>query len=97
MEPLPVLKKMIIRLDDESDNSGRKDFYISYNAKVGVNSGTVEGANRVLVHRKQGNTNQYAQSWILSKLAGGGQYSAVMTDRTMPIKVLSINLAASPP
>lgn len=49
------------------------DYYVSFNRKIGINSGTVEGANQVLVHSRPTGTG-YAESKLLAKLNAGGSF-----------------------
>ena len=65
---------------------GSFDFYVSFNAKSGINSGTLEGANEVLVHvRNKGFT--YGESTLVVKLTAGQTYK----DANLPITVNRIS------
>lgn len=65
---------------------GSFDFYVSFNAKSGINSGTLEGANQVLVHvRNKGFT--YGESTLVAKLSAGQTYK----DANLPITVNRIS------
>jgi hypothetical protein len=69
--------------------------YISFNRRVGVNSGTVEGGDKVLVHEKEG--TGYGQSTLLSKLSSGGSYSIGYyngSEKSLEITVASIGARA---
>ena len=58
------------------------DWYVSFNRKVGINSGTKEGGNQVLVHRRNKGV-AYGESDLMAKLNAGGTYSSA----PLPIKV----------
>ena len=49
-----------------------EDFYLGFNRKAGMNSGTVENANDVIVVKKTGGPIEYGQSWKMSKLSTMG-------------------------
>lgn len=71
------------------------DYYVSYNRKTGINSGTFEGGNQVLVHSRA--TGQgYATSIIVAKLSSGGTYAIGSGNDATTIKVNSINTSATP-
>ena len=59
--------KMIVRIF----GFGGNDYYVSYNRKTGINSGTREGGNQVLVHSRKAGTG-YGTSTLLAKLNSGG-------------------------
>jgi len=63
------------------------DWYVSFNRKVGINSGTKEGGNQVLVHKRNKGV-AYGASDLMAKLNAGGTYFSA----PLPIKVNSINL-----
>ncbi|OEU10182.1 hypothetical protein FRACYDRAFT_247795 [Fragilariopsis cylindrus CCMP1102] len=58
----------LISLRLKQQNSA-DDYYIGFNRKAGMNSGTVEDANKVTIIRKTGGPNEYGQSWKVSKLS----------------------------
>merc|ERR1711971_566717 len=62
---------VIVRVDDPSAD----DYFITYNRKTGINSGTVEGGNTVTVQRQGANGASYAESELLAKLNAGGSYT----------------------
>ena len=74
-----------------SVDGGSDDWYVSFNRKSGINSGTVEGGNQVLVHKRESG-NGYSQSWLMAKLNSGESYS----DAPLTITVNSIDFSASP-
>merc|ERR1712194_494926 len=64
--------------DDENDasNSNGDDYYVGFNLKDGINEGTLEGADQVLVFRKQaGGPTQYGESDRIAELTAGGSYT----------------------
>lgn len=50
----------------------REDYYVGFNRRAGMNSGTVEDANDVIILKKTGGPIEYAQSWKVSKLSAVG-------------------------
>ena len=88
-------EKMIIRMDDPSNSAG--DIYISYNAKIGVNAGSLEGGNQVLVHSKVADVNSYGQSWLLHKMSTGVTQNVAINGQSIPITVVAINTGAAVP
>jgi len=51
------------------NNSGSStDYYIMYNAKTGIQSGTAEGGNQVMVVQAGGEGTAYAASTLLAKI-----------------------------
>merc|ERR1719221_1338005 len=62
---------VIVRVDDPSAD----DYFITYNRKAGINSGTVEGGNTVTVQRQGANGGSYAESELLAKLNEGSSYT----------------------
>ena len=69
-----------------------EDYYVSFNRAVGYNSGTQEGGNQVLVH-KRASADGYSQSWLMAKLNDGESYNDIPN---LPISVNEINLSATP-
>ncbi len=54
------------------NNSGSAtDYYIMYNARTGIQSGTVEGGNQVMVVQAAGDGTGYAKSTLLAKISTG--------------------------
>mmetsp|Transcript_28882 Transcript_28882/g.44125 ORF Transcript_28882/g.44125 Transcript_28882/m.44125 type:complete len:734 (-) Transcript_28882:114-2315(-) len=58
------------------------DYYVTYNKKAGINSGTVEGANQVMVTSQGGEGASYAESSLLAKLNAGGTHTISNFDGT---------------
>ncbi|GFH56166.1 hypothetical protein CTEN210_12642 [Chaetoceros tenuissimus] len=67
---MPGTASVIVKITGSSD-----DWYVSYNKRSGINSGTVEGGNQVLVH-KRASTSGYAESTLMAKLTAGQSYNA---------------------
>ncbi|KAI2488977.1 Gametolysin peptidase M11 [Fragilaria crotonensis] len=61
--------KMIIRI-----RSSATDTYVSFNRKIGINSGTREGGDQVLVATRAPGTG-YALSYLQAKLSANGIYT----------------------
>ncbi|KAI2502870.1 hypothetical protein MHU86_11617 [Fragilaria crotonensis] len=61
--------KMIIRIQGSVN-----DTYVSFNRRIGINSGTKKGADEVLVAIRATGLN-YALSYLVAKLSGNGIYS----------------------
>ena len=81
--------KIIVQITGYSD-----DYYVSFNRKSGINSGTLEGPNQVLVHSratKQG----YATSVLKAKLNEGGVY-IIRGNGDTTITVNRIDLNSNP-
>ena len=70
---------------------GTEDWYVSFNRKTGINSGTPEGGNQVLVH-KRSSSSGYGKSDLMAKLNSGNTYSGA----PLQITVNAINLSANP-
>ena len=79
--------KMILKLPDPGNNL---DYYISFNKATGINSGTREGINQVLVHSRRAG-NGYATSLLVAKLSARDSYNLAPLD----ITVQSIGNSAS--
>merc|ERR1712157_526046 len=69
-----------------------EDFYVTFNRKSGINSGTVEGGNQVFVHKRP-TGNGYGESDLVAKLNAGGNYDGA----SLSVTVLSIDLSSTPP
>lgn len=67
------------------------DIYVSFNKQNGINSGTAEGGNQVLIHSRSGSTtSEYSASVLLAKLNAGGTYVASIDGGSVPITVISL-------
>uniref|UniRef100_A0A7S1BPC1 Peptidase M11 gametolysin domain-containing protein n=1 Tax=Corethron hystrix TaxID=216773 RepID=A0A7S1BPC1_9STRA len=69
---------------------GRYDYYISFNRKILFNSGTMEGGDQVLVHKRY--TKSPSKSYLMKKLRSGESYSF----QSMTVHVQSISTNTSP-
>jgi hypothetical protein len=58
----------LVSLRLKQQNS-REDFYLGYNRKAGMNSGTVHDANNVVIVKKTGGPIDYGQSWKVATLS----------------------------
>jgi len=64
-----------LRVVEDGDRNGR-DYYVGYNDATGVNSGTLEGRNQVLVFQKpSGGPNGYGTSDRIAELNVGNSYT----------------------
>ena len=71
-----------------------EDYYVSFNHQGGINYGTREGKNQVLVHsRKTG--SGYSNSKLETKLDGGENYTIGSGGSETIIEVGAIDLAAN--
>lgn len=64
----------LISLRLKQQNS-EDDYYIGFNRKTGMNIGTVEDADRVIIIKKTSGPNQYGQSWKVSRLSINDTYT----------------------
>lgn len=67
---MPGTASVIVKITGSTD-----DWYVSYNKRSGINSGTVEGGNQVLIHRRSPGSG-YAVSTLVAKLTAGQTYNA---------------------
>jgi hypothetical protein len=76
-------------------NTGKStDYYVNFNRRTGINSGTVEGGNQVTVV-KAGEGTGYAESELVAKLNAGNIYTIENFDgTTATIQVHSIGATA---
>lgn len=93
----------MVGIADYNDSTGRsvavkiegdsfKDYYISFNRRTGINSGSKEGSNQVLVHSRIPGTG-YAFSYLEAKLSFGATFiipSFGGTGQAVTIRVNSI-------
>ena len=75
------------------------DYYVGFNRKAGINSGTKEGGNQVTIQERDQGTG-YAPSKLIAKLSSGDEHT--ITDfgspgRDVVIKVTNIDTTANPP
>lgn len=74
------------------------DYYVGFNRKVGINSGTVEGGDQVTIQSRSLGQG-YAASLLEAKLSAGGTFvinNFGGTTETVTIEVVSINTATQP-
>ena len=83
---------VLVKIDDASAT----DFFVNFNRRTGINSGTQEAGNLVTVVQAGGEGNSYAESSLMAKLGAGGSWSGVVDGKTMVVNVLSINTSANP-
>ncbi|GFH59482.1 hypothetical protein CTEN210_15958 [Chaetoceros tenuissimus] len=88
----------------EIDNAAEEDtviakvdtnesYYVSFNRKTGINSGTIEGGNKVLVHKRASGFG-YGESDILAYLNSGETYTS--PDTNFFVTVNNIDLTSNP-
>ena len=88
-----VSDRMIIRIRSIST-----DYYINFNRQVGMNAGTQEGGNQVLVASRVPGT-ALAVSYLLAKLGSGGMYTIPQfngSTKSLKIVVTAINVRTVP-
>ncbi len=90
-----ISNNVLVKLETGND----LDYYINFNRKTGINSGTVEGGNQVLITEQGGNGVSKSESKQLAKLSNGGTY--IIDDfggssLAVTISVTSIDTAANP-
>jgi len=81
---------IILRLKQQNSED---DYYVGFNRKKGMNLGTVEDADRVIIIKKTGDPNQYGQSWKVSRLSINDTYAIKNFDNssfTVNVKLVSI-------
>ena len=68
----PIATTVLLKVQSRSGN----DYYINFNAKKGINTGTQEGGNMVtVVRRPRGVRDSYSESELVAKLGAGESYS----------------------
>ncbi|KAL7449014.1 hypothetical protein ACHAWC_001121, partial [Mediolabrus comicus] len=71
------------------------DWYVSFNRDTGINSGTQEGQNQVLVHKREQGTG-YKQSYLMAKLSAGSTYNGITVNGVVvPVSVSSIDTSSA--
>ena len=72
-----------------------QDYYVSFNREIGINSGTREGKNQVLVHsRKPG--SGYSNSKLEAKMDQGEHYTIGTGSDETAIEIVAIDLKSEP-
>ena len=72
--------------------AGATDWYVSFNRRAGINIGTQEGGDQVLVHKRTRGLG-YAESDLMAKINAGDTYSGA----PLEITVNAINLRSADP
>jgi len=70
------------------------DYYVSFNSKKGINSGTQEGGNQVLVHSRSPGQG-YSTSTLVAKLSSGQEYTIEGISDTI-VRVDGVSTATTP-
>jgi len=83
-------------------SSSPDDIYVSYNKATGISSGTVEGANQVLVHTKSASPSSYGLSFLEGRLNSGGSVTIqgntiTFVSTSSNYAVVQINEVSTPP
>ena len=88
--------KVLIKIVNPSNNGA--DLFVAFNAKKGINSGTVEAGNQVtVVQVGSGGGNVYSESTLLAKLSAEGSYTTGSNfggDLTVEVVGISVNDSA---
>jgi len=70
-----------------------KFYYVSFNRKTGINSGTNEAGNQVLVHSAE---SESGESELLAKLSNLGVYTEEIEGKTLIVEVTNMDLISDP-
>jgi len=70
------------------------DYYVSFNSRKGINSGTQEGGNQVLVHSRSPGQG-YSTSTLVAKLSSGQEYTIEGISDTI-VRVDGISTSSTP-
>jgi hypothetical protein len=88
---------MIVKLVHPNASDSQRDVYVSFNRAIGNNADTGEGINQVVVHEALDlDTVSVPQSYLLGKMGAGGSYAVTVNGVEVVIRVIEINLSASP-
>merc|ERR1712226_1276470 len=82
-----------------NSQNGQPDYFLNYNKRAGVNSGTVEGGNQVMITSTGSEGTAYSESELLAKLSVGGTHTIVDFEGTgndVTITFESMDTSASP-
>jgi hypothetical protein len=77
-----------------SNTASTTDYYINFNHRTGFNSGTVEGANQVMITTAGNEGGGGAQSTLLAKLNQGGIWTQDINGFSITVTVISIDTTA---
>ena len=69
--------------------SGTTDYYVTFNYRAGINSGTKEAVNQVTVTKTTGLPSNPSESYLEAKLSSGDSYTIASSN--MQVSVRSIN------
>ena len=85
-------KYVLIKIDGQ----GSDDFYVTFNRKAGINSGTVEAANKVTVTKStlEGDFRN-SESSLVATLDSGNQYVAKASSANVIVKVSNIGASSA--
>ena len=86
---------VLLKINTSTDT----DYYMMFNRKAGLNAGTMEGADQIVIETQSGEGTAYGQSTLVAKLSAGGTYSISnfnSSGRTVTIKVNAISLTTTP-
>ncbi len=91
---IPETSDSVVILKVQGDDV---DYYVGFNRRTGINSGTVEGGNQVTIQSRNLGTTNYVVSVLVAKLSSGRAYTiSDFAGETVTIEVLSINTSSSP-
>eukprot|EP00571_Detonula_confervacea_P016393 CAMPEP_0172302430 /NCGR_PEP_ID=MMETSP1058-20130122/4128_1 /TAXON_ID=83371 /ORGANISM="Detonula confervacea, Strain CCMP 353" /LENGTH=626 /DNA_ID=CAMNT_0013012899 /DNA_START=109 /DNA_END=1989 /DNA_ORIENTATION=+ len=86
-----VAQVVLVKINDSSAT----DFYVNFNRKNGINSGTVEGGNQVTVVRQGNEGTSYSESELMTKMSAGGTWTQTIDGKSMTVRVLSISTSGT--
>lgn len=90
-------KTVVVKINDE--RNGEQDFFVAFNRRVGINSGSSEGGDQVLITTAGGEGNSYSNSLLLAKLSAGERYTISSfggTSNDVVVRVDSIDTGSTP-
>lgn len=91
----PKTETVVLKIETGTD----EDYFVNFNRRNGINSGTREGGNQVLVTKQGTNGVGYSVSYLQAKLTSGRSFTIPNfgeSGRPVYIKVDQINLNSSP-
>ena len=87
---------VIVKIESETE----LDYYVNFNQKAGINSGTLEGGDQVLITSQAAEGVAFAKSSLLAKLSAGQSYQISdfgdLIGYSLQVVVDEINLTAIP-
>jgi len=84
--------KVLIKINTASGD----DYFINFNARKGINIGTQEGGDQIMIVTAGLEGLKYAPSTLVAKLSAGGRYQIADLDgsgMTLTVEVLAINVS----